>query len=588
MTRLSLYILLISILSLLLIPGTWWLSHQIPDYWPSRWALPPLSNGWLRCLPESLLKTDYWRNCVNSSQRYGFLEGLLFSGKLTIILGVTLIVSIGFLADFFRKDRVITRGRKLYAGKEAEKKLKKALKKFKGPRGISLKNGLALPASFETRHWLLSGAVGAGKTVFIRNLQAQAVKSFHRCLLLDIKGDFTQDQYWVDRNGKKYAATILNPFDKRSAQWWLGNDILDLETAREFSRMFLSESSKDPFWSKATAHIMVAVMLSLIVQKGRDWSWADLAERVSAPTEDIRRWAELYYPPAVKILESEGNEAATSVLINFATDFAAICDISRYWHAKNEAPKVSLRAWLSGRDRRKSLIIGWDASRATASKSWAGAFIDLAGMYIASPQFQNNGRINFILDEFAQLPKMNGIVQSLDVGRSKGISVLIGIQSFNQLLDIYGQRAESFRSLIGNHVFAQLSAGKDAEDASRFLGNQTVREKQISVSDNNSSRTVSESWNEKEVLLMTPDEFSSKLGPDSKGVRIIYTALGLDAYLLHFPYPKTHKFRRAFEAAIPVEVNHLEDKTLDRSEKGEKHMGNKSNPFEKLIKPKSS
>lgn len=173
-------------------------------------------------------------------------------------------------------------------------------------------------------------------------------------------------------------------------------------------------------------------------------------------------------------------------------------------------------------------------------------------MFISSPSYQNTGRINFILDEFAQLPKLSGVTQALDIGRSKGVSVLIGVQSLKQLRDIYGERSESFRSLIGNHIFAQMSPGIDAEDASRFLGNQIIRQKQFSTSkQSDSGISTSVQWIEKERPLMTTDEFSTFLGPDKKGVWGVYTGLGLDCYILHFPFRQITPFRKSFIPAQP-------------------------------------
>lgn len=540
-----------------LVPLAWLLGGLVEEALPAGWGTPPANAAWLRCLPESVIGTEYWNACVNKASRYGMMKSLALSSGAFIIAAILFIAGLTLAYTANSQIKRIIRGPRLYAGRAAVTKIAKHLKQKRQKPFIKLPGGIPISKEMFFRHWLMVGAVGSGKTVFIRNFIG--ANRHARNLILDVKGDFVSEQYWMTREGRKEEARLINPFDRRSLEWWLGSDIVDAETAREFAYKFVSKNDKDDFWSKATANLMVALLLSLRKEKGTKWSWADLAERISASKEIKLAWAKRYYPAAVEVLESGGTEAAASVLMSFATDFAAITDIARFWHKGNKAEKISLRTWLKGKDRRKMLILGWDASRDIACKSWCGAFIDLAGMQIASSTYQARRQVNFILDEFAQLPEMKGIVQILDTGRSKKVCVFIGTQSFSQLKAIYKERAESFRALIGNHLFAQLPAGRDGEIASRFVGYQYVRERNRSFTEGQNSNSASTSWVERKVPILTPDEFGSRLGPAKGGVKVLYLPLGFDVYILDVPYPKTKRIRKAFVPAVPEDALHRAD-----------------------------
>lgn len=70
---------------------------------------------------------------------------------------------------------------------------------------------------------------------------------------------------------------------------------------------------------------------------------------------------------------------------------------------------------------------------------------------------QNSGNVYVFADEFKLLPKLQHIDDALNFGRGLGVKVMAGIQSIDQLYDIYGKEkgaviASGFGSIFAFHT----------------------------------------------------------------------------------------------------------------------------------------
>ena len=82
--------------------------------------------------------------------------------------------------------------------------------------------------------------------------------------------------------------------------------------------------------------------------------------------------------------------------------------------------------------------------------------IDLA-LKEALGRTEEKGNVYLILDELKLLPKLKHLDDALNFGRSMGVKVIAGLQSINQLYDIYGREkglvvAGGFGSVFGFHT----------------------------------------------------------------------------------------------------------------------------------------
>lgn len=75
----------------------------------------------------------------------------------------------------------------------------------------------------------------------------------------------------------------------------------------------------------------------------------------------------------------------------------------------------------------------------------------------ALSRMQKSGNVYFIADEFKLLPKLQHIDDALNFGRGLGVRVMAGIQSIDQLYDVYGKEkgaviASGFGSIFAFHT----------------------------------------------------------------------------------------------------------------------------------------
>jgi len=86
-------------------------------------------------------------------------------------------------------------------------------------------------------------------------------------------------------------------------------------------------------------------------------------------------------------------------------------------------------------------------------------------------------KVLFLLDEFAQLPKMATLLSSPAVGRGQKVGNLLIAQSYGQIRETYG--ADGLKALLDTtewKIILPLSDGSTAKEISEMIGNETVFE----------------------------------------------------------------------------------------------------------------
>jgi|GEM_PF-5536847 len=139
----------------------------------------------------------------------------------------------------------------------------------------------------------------------------------------------------------------------------------------------------------------------------------------------------------------------------------------------------------------------------------------VTGLSLMACNARPNKRVNFILDEFAVLGKMQDILKAYAFARGQNISLWAFVQSLSQLKTIYGE--DGMNTLIGNsNVFQALGAGDNftARYVSDRLGETTQLQQSVSYStstgsgSNSSGSSLSQQYQAYKRMLMTPEEVS--------------------------------------------------------------------------------
>ena len=115
----------------------------------------------------------------------------------------------------------------------------------------------------------------------------------------------------------------------------------------------------------------------------------------------------------------------------------------------------------------------------------------------------------YILDEFANMPKIEGLNRIITVARSRWIYMNMAIQSYAQLDDVYGKEvAEIVRGQCRSTIFYGTPDLKTREEFSKELGNHTIKvdSKTKNEGDGKTKGTTSTSTSLQQVPLIHPSE----------------------------------------------------------------------------------
>ena len=115
----------------------------------------------------------------------------------------------------------------------------------------------------------------------------------------------------------------------------------------------------------------------------------------------------------------------------------------------------------------------------------------------------------YILDEFANMPKIEGLNRIITVARSRWIYLNMAIQSYAQLDDVYGKEvAEIVRGQCRSTLFYGTPDLKTREEFSKELGNHTIEVDSKTKNEGNGKEkgTSSTSTSLQQVPLIHPSE----------------------------------------------------------------------------------
>ena len=485
----------------------------------------------------------YWQMCRRQLASYQALGAFEVRSMIVVGCGVFGLLALFGFAICVRTDRPafkVIRGARLQAGAAGLRAFARVCAnecKVHG-RGVALVPAIPLSRDRETRHFLILGSVGGGKTQTMLNLIAEAILRCDGVLVLDTKGDMMAAL--PGDPGPLFVA----PHDQRSLVWDVAADCCIKQDARELAARFIPPSA-DPMWSHAAQEVFVACLVHLQETKGRDWGWADLKAVVTANDETLIEHARNHNPNALRLLNQPDSKTTMSILQTFQANMRIVMILAEAW-SDPSAGRLSIRAWLHNPCPWRPLILQQDPGYPELSSIWIGSMLGLLASAVGSPTLteSRDRRVWLFLDEFPQLPPIKQFPTFLELGRSKGIAVVIGAQDTAQIRAVYGpDQAKSWFGMTGTKVVTRINASEAAEDISRLIGDQEIERRIESATRSGGRASVTESYQRTTRRVITASELSSRLGPTARGVRVLFVGLGEDIYELELPYIKLRSLR---------------------------------------------
>lgn len=323
------------------------------------------------------------------------------------------------------------------------------------------------------QHILLLGGSGCGKTnTFLFTIEAlrQQLTEQDVMLIFDTKGEF----YDKFHQPGDIVFGNSDSFRKQSATWNIfdeilidGDDPVNIKmNAREIAASLFHGrgSSQQPFFCNAARDIFMGILLHFIRSSQRDpevWQQRLNNECLidAFSTMKVKQYLDIfnYYEDMHFMLSYFGDGTSNQALGVFGELHSMISEYFLGIVAEHKPENsISMRQFVRKRGGR-AFFLEYDLAVGETLTPIYRLLVDQALKEGLGRATNNNGRFFIIADEFKLLPKLQHIDDALNFGRGLGVYLMAGIQSIDQLYDIYGKEkgaviASGFGSLIAYHT----------------------------------------------------------------------------------------------------------------------------------------
>jgi len=460
---------------------------------------------------------------------YDFCIEKLLIYKSIALSSLWIYLSIIPIKLYFRKKAKVntedkfSRGSKKLTSSEQSKQMRRDKKYFNFGQ-------VKMPIEAETKHSLVIGRTGCGKTALIAPIIDQMRKRGNRAVIYDYKGDFVSKFY----DDKKDM--IFNPLDIRSMDWNIFDDISNPMDINAMVASLIPEmpNSSQPFFNMAARDLLKGILHYLYQNNMRSTEalWHTLTkspEEIYELIKDIKG-AEA---GATHIADTSNKQTASviSTMLLYTKTFE---------YSNGFYPTFSISDWMKNGEG--FLFVSNYSDLKDTLRPILSLFIDTIGKQLLALPEDRKRRLFFIIDELGTLQKLNTLIELLTLSRSKGGSVFLGIQDIGQIDSIYGKelRGSIVNNCATNAIFG-VSDPDTAEFLSRKIGETEYTTNTGGITIGSSSDRTAVSYNEsvRREPLMLPSELMNQ--PDLSCFVKFPNYQGCLTKLKYKSFPDNHK-----------------------------------------------
>lgn len=407
---------------------------------------------------RDILKSSYYTKVYKQTKEI-IADNISYS-VIVLITSFIIIFVVWFYYGLNQKRTDTTKGIKLVQPDE----LARQIKDQKVDSDIVVE-GLPLIKNAETRHMLVTGTTGCGKTNLFDIILPQIRKRTHpnKAVVIDIKGKYVAKYY----NPK--TDFILNPFDARSANWDIWMDCQTEAQYEAFAHSIIPDKKNqyDDVWDKSSRIVLVETLKKLALEAKKEIK--EIFNVIDGM--DLSR-LELFFKStnAAKLISKDADKTTFSILMNLVASITPLRYLTNISNSSQE--KFSIRNWINNSGSDGSwLFITARADQLDSIRTLMSTAIDTALNAALSLEEDKNRRIWFIADEIPALNKLSALKKGLTLGRENGCSIMLGIQDIPQLRSIYGyDDAKTILNNINTHFIFRYQDSTTAREISEMLG----------------------------------------------------------------------------------------------------------------------
>lgn len=399
---------------------------------------------------------------------YVGLAALLAAGSRDF-LGTTLYLSVMIVAlsEYFRwrihqaaENTGHVRGNQLVSADTVKQMVAREKSRF------SI-GGVPFPERFETRHMLLAGSTGVGKTKVLLGILKPLRETSARALCVDIGGNLVSKFY---REGD----IVLNPLDARSVPWSPLAEVRGPEDYPLIAKAIIPDGEGSAAEWQLYAQRILAAVLQRVHEAGGTNS--DIVHMLTGmPLSELRE--ALAGLPVTGMLADENSKMMGSVMAICATYATPLAMLDK----NAGADAFSVTEWVEREGSTSWLFCNFTDRSISQLKPIITAVFSLAISALLSLKEDPDRRIAFVMDEFDSLGRIQGIDSLLTRGRRFGGFAIVVIQSISQMFTHYGRDVtNTLCSCLGSQVVLRLPDPATAEWASQLFGDEQRIEAQHS------------------------------------------------------------------------------------------------------------
>lgn len=305
-----------------------------------------------------------------------------------------------------------------------------------------------------SKHTLLIGGTGCGKTnvfnYFVQQIKCQ-LKQDDVMIIFDTKGDFLRRFYSVGdvviSNLKTHAdiSSKWNIYKEIVVDGFDNNDVYN--NAHEITRSFFRdaiEKSGQPFFPNAARDLLVSLIVAHVRMGAEDLDF----KKAFFNNKALKEYLDRLTPKRIAKLLSNSVFSDLSSVLSYIGDGTSDQSLGVLAELQNVIRQIligtfaddgrfSVREFVRKKGA-KTLFVEYDMSIGETLSPIYRLLFDLA-LKEAMGRKKPEGNVYLICDEFKLLPHLQHIEDGVNFGRSLGVKIIAGIQSIEQLYEIYGE-----------------------------------------------------------------------------------------------------------------------------------------------------
>lgn len=348
-------------------------------------------------------------------------------------------------------------------------------------------------------HSLVIGATGSGKTQTVIFPQVDILaKAGESMVITDPKGEIFNACAGMLKN-LGYNVIVVNFRDPQQGSCWNpytlpykyykeGNQDKANELLNDMAiNIATDEKSDDPFWTNSAADYLTGLSLGMF-EDAKEEEISISTVNLMMTVGDEKTGASTYMKEYFKF-KDPASPAAINALgtVNAPQDTKnSIVSVLKQ-KIKVFAVTQNLAEMLSRSDfdmetigEKKTVVFMIIQDEKTTYHALATIFIKQCYESLIAVAQRHGGKLpvrtNFLIDEFANMPKFKDITTMVTAARSRGIRFTFIIQNFAQLNDTYGKEdAETIRGNCGNILYLLTGELSALEEISKLCGDKIVK-----------------------------------------------------------------------------------------------------------------